>query len=125
MAEDRRTPKRRIGDAGEDAACSMLVKDGCEIIARNFSCRTGEIDIIAVRPQLREILFIEVKTRRNTDFGYPSEFVGKDKQRRLKHTAEIFLFKNPRYRSYSKSMDIIEILHTDTGLFGRHITNAF
>ena len=37
MTEDRRTPKRRIGDAGEDAACSMLVKDGCEIIARNFS----------------------------------------------------------------------------------------
>ena len=111
MTEDRRTPKRRIGDAGEDAACSMLVKDGCEIIARNFSCRTGEIDII--------------KTRRNTDFGYPAEFVGRDKQRRLKHTAEIFLFKNPCYRSFAKSMDIIEILHTDSGLYGRHISNAF
>ena len=51
--------------------------------------------------------------------------MGRDKQRRLKHTAEIFLFKNPCYRSFAKSMDIIEILHTDSGLYGRHISNAF
>ena len=122
---DRRTEKRKIGDEGEDAAVRFLEKNGYMITARNFSCRLGEIDVIAVMPEKKHISFIEVKTRKNTDFGLPCEFVSRDKQRRLKRTAEVFLFKNPNYRSFEQSMDIFEVLKTDAAVYVRHIPNAF
>ena len=125
MTEDRRTEKRKIGDAGENAAAEYLEKHGYMIAARNFSCRIGEIDIIAVCPERHHISFVEVKTRKNTDYGFPSEFVGREKQRRLRRTAQVFLFANPLYRDYEKSMDVFEVLRINGKLFGRHIPNAF
>ena len=123
--KDKRTYKRKVGDAGEDAACRMLRDEGYRIICRNFSCKTGEIDIVAYGPAADTLAFVEVKTRRNTDFGYPAEFVRPDKQRRLKLTAEYYLRRNPLLAGCGKRMDIIEILDTDRGMFGRHIENAF
>ena len=125
MTGDRRTEKRKIGDAGEEAAAEYLKKHGYLIAARNFSCRTGEIDIVAVLPEKRHISFIEVKTRKNTDYGFPAEFVGREKQRRLRKTAQVFLFANPLYRDYEKSLDIFEVLRINGALYGRHIPNAF
>jgi putative endonuclease len=124
-AADRRTYKRRVGDRGEDAACGMLEKEGMRIICRNFSCKTGEIDIIAFDPEECALVFTEVKTRNNTVCGLPCEFVGKDKQRRLRLTAEYYLLRNPVYRKCPLRMDIVEILQTDRGAYGRHIKNAF
>ena len=122
---DRRTEKRIIGDKGEDAAARFLEKNGYTIIARNFSCRLGEIDIIAVIPEKKHISFVEVKTRKNTDFGLPCEFVRKDKQLRLKRTAEVFLIRNPYYRSFELSMDVFEVLNMGEALYVRYINNAF
>ncbi len=123
--EDKRTIKRKTGDAGEDAACSMLIRSGYRIITRNWSCKTGEIDIVAVHPDRGILAFVEVKTRRNTDHGFPSEFVGKEKQRRIRRSAEWFLLTDGRFRDLQPSFDVIEILRTDIGLFGRHLQNAF
>lgn len=122
---DRRTEKRKTGDAGEDAAVRFLEKNGFSIIARNYSCRLGEIDIIAEKTEKKHISFIEVKTRKNTDFGLPCEFVGRDKQIRLKRTAEVFLFQHSYYRSYEQSMDIFEVLKNEDDLYVRYIPNAF
>ena len=123
--QDRRTYKRKVGDRGEDAACTMLIREGLRILCRNFYCKTGEIDIIAFDPEECALVFTEVKTRNSSAYGLPCEFVGRDKQRRLKLTAEYYLLRNPRYRSCALRMDIVEILLTDSGLFGRHIKNAF
>ena len=122
---DRRTEKRKTGDKGEDAAVRFLEKNGYVIIARNFSCRLGEIDIIAAIPEKKHISFIEVKTRKNIDFGLPCEFVRRDKQNRLKRTAEVFLFKNPYFRCFELSMDVFEVLKNDNAVYVRHIPNAF
>ena len=124
-AQDTRTHKRKTGDRGEDAACGMLVSEGMRIICRNFSCRTGEIDIIAFDPDTGAVVFTEVKTRNSAEYGLPCEFVGKEKQRRLRLTAEYYLLRNPRFSHCPLRMDIVEILQTDRGLFGRHIKNAF
>ena len=124
-APDKRTYKRRVGDRGEDAACGMLIKEGMRILCRNFSCRTGEIDIIAFDPEEDALVFAEVKTRNTAEFGLPCEFVSRDKQRKLRLTAEYYLLRNPAYRRCDLRMDIVEILRTDKGLFGRHIRNAF
>ena len=123
--QDRRTYKRKVGDIGEEAACSMLTREGMRVLCRNFYCKTGEIDIIAFDPEACALVFTEVKTRNGSAYGLPCEYVGKEKQRKLRLTAEYYLLRNPIYRQCALRMDIVEILRTDKGLFGRHIKNAF
>ncbi len=125
MTEDKRTEKRKIGDAGEDAACTLLAREGYKVVFRNYGCRIGEIDIVAVHPVEGVLAFVEVKTRRDTHFGLPCEAVGREKQRKLKLCANYFMLREKAYSHLQPSMDIVEILHTDLGLFGRHLKNAF
>ena len=122
---DNRTSKRRTGDRGETLAAEMLEKAGYYIVERNFSCRIGEIDIIAAHPQDRVIAFAEVKTRNRLDYGLPCEAVGKDKQRKLKLCAQLWLKINPCYSYLQPRMDIIEIIYKDGNAYGRHLKNAF
>ena len=125
MAEDRRTPKRKTGDSGEDAACRLLKREGYRIAARNFSCKIGEIDIVAVHPQEKLLAFVEVKTRRSTAYGMPCEAVDRRKQIKLRRCAEVYMLKDSRFSGFQPSMDIIEIIKADSGLYGRHLRNAF
>ena len=53
--------KKQIGKIGEDMACNYLLQNNYKIIDRNFHCRQGEIDIIAVDNTTKEMVFIEVK----------------------------------------------------------------
>ena len=123
--EDRRTEKRITGDAGEDAACGILINEGYIILQRNFSCRIGEIDIVALNEDEGILAFVEVRTRRDTKFGLPCETVGRQKQYRLKRSAELFLLIHEDLKRFQPMMDIIEILYTNEGVFGRHLRNAF
>ena len=125
MTEDRRTLKRKTGDSGEDAACMLLEREGYRIAARNFSCRIGEIDIVAVHPEEKIIAFVEVKTRRSTAFGMPCEAVDRKKQARLRRCAEVYMLRDGSSKGLQPSMDIIEIIKADSGLYGRHLKNAF
>ena len=64
----------------EENATKYLEKQGYQIIQRNFSCKQGEIDIIA--KDKNEYVFIEVKTRQNTHYGMPCEAVHSRKQKK-------------------------------------------
>ena len=123
--EDRRTEKRKIGDKGEDLACRYLTGRGYVICDRNFSCKMGEIDIVAADISKGIICFVEVKTRKNTDFGQPCQAVDRKKQHKLKRTAEYYLMTRKEYSSLQPRMDIAEILHTDEGWYIRVTENAF
>jgi len=124
MSENAKTEKRRFGDWAEDKACEYLMNNGYCIIERNFSCRFGELDIIAREKMNNEIAFIEVKARKTDEYGLPCEAVNYKKQRKLLKSAEIFLAcRNYRYFSYR--MDVIEILYLDSGVYIRHLRNAF
>ena len=79
--EDKRTEKRKTGDRGEAIAAAHLEAKGYRVIARNFRCKAGEIDIIARHGDV--LCFAEVKTRRPGRFGRPCEAVDWKKQRRL------------------------------------------
>lgn len=125
QTEDRRTAKRKTGDSGEDAACRLLEREGYTIAARNYSCRMGEIDIIAVNPDEKLFAFVEVKTRRSTSFGMPSEAVDRKKQQKLRRCAELYMLRCGIPGGFQPSMDIIEIIRADSGLYGRHLKNAF
>lgn len=73
--------KDRLGRAGEERAARYLTAQGYVVLARNWRCAQGEIDIVAVRGERLSI--IEVKTRRSSAFGHPFEAVDARKRRRL------------------------------------------
>ena len=120
---DKRTPKQKKGDWGEEKAMELLRSKGYRIVAQKFRSKIGEIDVIVVRENV--VAFVEVKTRRRLDYGMPCEAVDPAKQRRLRKTAEYFLMTRSWTKGMQPRMDIIEILCLDKGNYIRHLENAF
>jgi len=85
--------KKIIGQSGEDLAENFLKNLGYQILAKNYRTQLGEIDIIA--QEKNELVIVEVKTRKTSDFGYPEEFVTKSKIQKIKKATLDFLGKNP------------------------------
>ena len=85
--------KQSIGKLGEDIACLYLEKNNYKIIKRNFRCKQGELDIIAFNLK-KELIFIEVKTRNNINYGFACEAVNKYKKRHIYNCAKYYLFLN-------------------------------
>lgn len=81
------------GEKGEQYAADVLTGQGYRVIARNFSSRLGEIDIIAVKYGV--IAFVEVKTRRENSVVSCAEAVTKTKQRKIIATALLYLQGHP------------------------------
>jgi putative endonuclease len=80
-----------LGRLGEEAASAWYLQHGYEIVQRNWSCRTGEIDLICRRGQL--LVICEVKTRTTDQFGSPFEAVTSAKRRRLRRLATLYLLE--------------------------------
>lgn len=84
--------RRRFGDAGEDLAVAYFEQRGFRVVARNWLCRLGEIDIVMER---RGILhFVEVKARRSLEFGYPETSITGKKLRHLARTIEAYFSRH-------------------------------
>ena len=77
-----------LGRAGEDAAAALYLRRGFRIVARNWRCRFGELDLVVERAGL--LVICEVKARRGSRFGGGYEAVTALKQRKLRQLAEIF-----------------------------------
>ena len=80
--------RQTTGRQGEDIAAAFLIKQGYEIIERNWRCSIGEVDIIACRDDV--LVFVEVRTRRGQRFGTAEESITVAKQTRLIALAETF-----------------------------------
>jgi putative endonuclease len=74
--------RRALGIAGEDAAAAWYEANGYEVVARNWRCREGELDLVVRRN--RTIVFCEVKSRSSAAFGSPAEAVNHLKRQRLR-----------------------------------------
>jgi putative endonuclease len=96
-----------FGAFGESLATKYLSECGYKVLERNFSCRTGEIDIIAIEGD--SVVFIEVKTRSSERFGLPSEAVSFTKQGRMVKTALYYMQKN-KLLDHMCRFDVIEII---------------
>jgi putative endonuclease len=86
---EKSSNKRAFGGWGETIAEEYLKQSGYEIIARNYHCRVGEIDLIAKDGPVW--CFIEVKTRRSLNFGYGYESVTPVKRKHLVKAAQTYL----------------------------------
>lgn len=82
------------GKLGEEAAVKLLEKQGYKIIGRNFRSKYGEIDIIAIEGKV--LVFVEVKTRWNREYGLPEEAVTPRKIASLVRAAQYFKLLHPR-----------------------------
>lgn len=83
------TEQQVKGRAGEDQAISYLSRQGMVLVERNFRCRGGEIDLIM--RDGNELVFIEVRARRNGSFGGAASSVTSGKRARLILAAQVFL----------------------------------
>lgn len=99
--------KKDVGKLGEDIATKYLENKGFRIMERNFYCKQGEIDIIA--KQGKEIVFIEVKTRLNNNFGTPAEAINNLKKMHILKSAQYFLYKN-KILNKDVRFDAIEVV---------------
>ena len=83
---------RAVGSFYEEMACEYLKNQGMHILARNFKVRLGEIDIIA--KDADELVFIEVKYRKDKSCGGAEYAISKTKQEKIRKTAACFMTKN-------------------------------
>jgi len=117
--------KKLAGRFGEQTAAEYLKKKRYKIVGLNYSCRFGEIDVIAQNKKY--IVFAEVKLRRSDAFAEAKEFVTQSKQEKIIKTASIWLSQNET--ELQPRFDVIEIYAPD-GAFSKavkinHIENAF
>ena len=115
--------KRSTGSYGEKLAEDFLKSIGYEIVEKNYHFGHGEIDIIAKHNEF--LVFVEVKYRKNLEFGEPEYAVTKTKQAQIKKIAEAYLAEH-EIKDQDCRIDVIAILH----LLGekpdiRHYINAF
>ena len=94
-----------VGAWGESLAAEYLQKKRYKVIASQYRCRFGEIDLIAC--DKKHIVFVEVKLRKSDQFARAAEFVDYHKQNRLRTTAAFYLSENET--NLHPRFDVIEI----------------
>lgn len=102
--KDRKT----TGDKAEQRAARFLKSKHHRILARNFHCRFGEIDLITCDPQTC-IVFVEVRYRSESQFASAAESVTLRKQNRLRRSAQSFLAKHPTLAHLPCRFDVITL----------------
>ena len=114
---------KTVGALGEKAAVKFLKKNKYKILERNFTCKTGEIDIICQKDEY--IVFVEVKTRKADSVIEGVYSVNKQKQNHIFKTATVYLSKHntdkqPRF-------DIIDVIFDKDEKFSirEHYVDAF
>jgi len=111
-----------LGKLGESLALSYLVQKGYEILDENWVHGKAEIDLIAYIN--RKIIFVEVKARTSTAFGYPEEFVSNAKQKLLEFAANQYIYLMSHKGEIR--FDIVSILFDKQNNYTiNHIEDAF
>jgi len=114
--------KRLIGKLGEKLVCKWYTDRKYKLLSVNYRTRFGEIDIIA---QIKNtVVFIEVKTRKDSNFAQAKEFVTYSKQQRIKSAAAAYLSQNNLDDMYVR-FDVAEVYSADTNPVINIIENAF
>ncbi len=117
--------KDELGRRGEQLAAEHLERQGLAVLARNWRCGEGELDIVATDGDAT-VVFCEVKTRRGTGFGSPLEAVTRGKRRRIRRLAFLWLSTMKPRRWTVSRFDVIGILMPDNAAPQiEHVIEAF
>jgi len=115
--------RKRLGDFGERLAAHHLEAKGYRIVARNWRCARGEIDLVAQAGA--ELVFVEVKTRRGQAFGAPEQGVTPRKAQRLLELGQRYLLAHD-LEDVAWRVDLVAVELDGQGKLLRceHIENA-
>lgn len=108
------------GKLGEEIASKYIISKGGKVIERNYRTRVGEVDLIVKLNG--ELVFVEVKSRSNINYGYPAESVNYKKKRKITNVAKYYILDNS-LENLSIRFDVIEIYLKEKKI--NHIVNAF
>ncbi len=118
------TDSKRLGRWGEKRCEKFLRRKGLKTLTRNFSCKTGEIDLIMVAPD-GTLVFVEVKTRKNEDFSAAEDAITFAKKSRMIKAARYFL-QTHNIEDRPCRFDVVTIIVNETAKEEiRHYENAF
>ena len=116
------SPRSRLGRSAEIAAAAELGNRGYRIIASNYRCKYGEIDLIAEEGD--SLVFVEVRCKRTGEFGSPAESVTAAKQSKLIATAQHYLHEQG-LDDVNCRFDVVEVRPTGGKLTAEVIKDAF
>ena len=114
--------RKQYGDEGEEAAVRFLEARGYRVRARNFSCRYGELDVVAEHGDT--VCFVEVRMRSTAVWGDPSHTVSFAKQRRVVKAALHYL-QTQRLREKMIRFDVISVVGRGERATVEHLPGAF
>ncbi|MBI3782509.1 MAG: YraN family protein [Deltaproteobacteria bacterium] len=114
--------RKQLGEAGERHAEEVLRRARYVILERNYRCLLGEVDLVALDG--RTVVFVEVKTRTQTQFGSPHDAVDHRKQRQLQRVANYYLSRH-RLHDRDARFDVVAIHWVDGTPRAELIQNAF
>jgi putative endonuclease len=115
---------RLLGRWGQKQCERFLKKKGYRTLVRNFSCRTGEIDLIAAASD-GTVVFVEVKTRANEDFSDAEAAITAAKKQRMIRAANFFVKKH-KLENLPLRFDVVIVIAAEKGKMQiRHYENAF
>ncbi|MDF7665277.1 YraN family protein [Bifidobacterium sp. ESL0745] len=116
---------KQLGKIGEQYAAAWLAQLGWRVLARNWSTRFGELDIIMMTSE-HIVVFVEVKTRRTARYGSPQEAITPHKQANLHHAAALWLAgPGKSIRRTGIRFDAMSILLEGNRPRVQHIPGAF
>lgn len=116
--------KHEVGRKGEEIVTKYLEQKNYIILDKNFFCKQGEIDIIAKDRKSKEIVFIEVKTRKQCFYGNPAEAVTKQKQKHILSVSKYYLYIKHLGNCLVR-FDVIEVYLRQNTFKINHIKQAF
>ena len=122
QSDNKRDPRIKTGQIGEDLAVCYLENQGYIIVERNYRMRMGEIDIIARDGE--SLVFVEVKTRRSSRFGSPFDAVDFRKQQQVSRVALAYMTRH-RCEEMPVRFDVIGVLIERPSSTIELIKNAF
>lgn len=119
--------KNRLGKTGELLAKEFLIAEGYTFLKSNYRFERAEADLIFTfgDGKDKELIFIEVKTRRSKKFGEGEESVDAKKQAQIRKAAEGFLYENEIYQDYQIRLDVVVVYLMNNEKKIVHIKNAF
>ena len=114
--------RKKLGAWGESVAAHHLEAKGYSIVARNWRCTHGEVDLIAQAGE--ELVFVEVKTRRGREMGSPEEALTPAKQKKLMKLAQIYVAEQELDVDWRIDLIAVELDKSGKLLRCDHIPNA-
>ena len=118
-----RPSPHHLGAVAERDALRYLQRRGLTLITRNYRTRFGEIDLIMQHGHV--VVFVEVRYRKNDDFGRAAETITRGKKRRIAAAAEQFLMSHSRRGNPTARFDVVTINAADSHRPVEWFQNAF